>query len=357
MICQKCILPIDNNLNKNKCCYCSNDQLLKHITSKPNESELRKLMALVKKQGQENQYDCIVGWSGGRDSTHLIRLLTQDYHLRVLAVFGQTPFTPPEIVENIHSISTLLKIDVITIEPHRKHLEVSSYCLKKYLRDHNPILVNLACAPCKFINREIFKIAKKNKINTIFYGGNHFEYFPNGPASIDLNDSNRYSFKSMIRDNCKRIIKGLSSICKSPSLLKYFPLFSKASILFVNQYTVYFRLRYRTIQAIDFYHYKKWDENEVNHSLKTLNWTLPKGCNTTWRADCTFESVKNSIFHKELGFTYNTAFYSNMIRSGYMNRNEALARIKREKISSYRLKKSLDLCGISESRFKSGTKI
>lgn len=202
------------------------------------------------------------------------------------------------------------------------------------------------------MNREIFRQAQLLKIKTVIYGGNRFEYFPAGPASIDIATENRYSLISMVRDNIQRLIKGFGVLATSPALLKYLCTFFKASIFYVNQYTVFFRLRYPDILRFDYYHFADWDEGKITETLKKLNWQLPQGCNSTWRADCVFEAVKNTAFKKQLGFTYAQAMYSNLIRGGKITRENALARLEREGISELRLHEALRLCGLPEDSFE-----
>jgi hypothetical protein len=155
----------------------------------------------------------------------------------------------------------------------------------------------------------------------------------------------------MMRDNISRVIKGVGIVTTSPALLKYCLTFFKASVLYVNQYTVYLRIRYPNIFRFDYYHFADWDESKINMVLINLGWKLPLGCNSTWRADCVFEAVKNTAFKKQLGFTYAQAMYSNLIRGNKITREEALKRLDKEGISEPRLHKALELCGLGPYAF------
>jgi len=349
-ICRTCVLPessifhLDSTGN---CHICNSPSLFKHIIKQPNEEKLKQLISQVKKKGESSKYDCVVAWSGGRDSTFMLNELVKNYRLRCIAVFGRTPFTPKETIDSVHSIAEKLCINLIEKETHLHHKEIASYCLKEYAKTKMPILINLACAPCKFVNREIFKQAHKLGVKTVIYGGNRFEYFPSGPASIDISAENRYSFVNMIRDNILRVVKGFSILASSPALLKYCTTFFKASVLYVNQYTVYLRLRYPDISRFDYFHFADWDETRITEVLNELGWKLPSGCNSTWRADCIFEAVKNTAFKNQLGFTYTQAMYSNLIRAGKISREEVLNRLEKESISEQRLFEALRLCGLS----------
>jgi hypothetical protein len=354
--CRTCVLPettlfpLDSTGN---CKLCNSPDRFKHILKKPDIDKLAQIIDKIKQKGKNQEFDCVVAWSGGRDSTFMIHELVTKYKLRCIAVFGKTPFTPKEITESVHSVSKILNIKLIEIETPSNHQEISAYCLKKYLKTQMPILINLACASCKFVNREIFKHALQLGIKSVIYGGNRFEYFPSGPASINLDTENRYSLLNMLKDNFLRLIKGIGVLVRSPVLFKYFYTFFGASVLYVNQYTVFLRLRYPDIFRFDFYHFADWDEKKITEVLKNIGWRLPQGCNSTWRADCVFEAVKNTAFKKQLGFTYAQAMYSNLIRGGKISRKNALSRLEKEGISEPRLHEALKLCGLPENAFNS----
>jgi hypothetical protein len=355
-ICKTCVLP-ESSLypldDTGKCKLCNSPALVKHILKKPAIDKLTHIIDQIRLSGKGQEFDCIVAWSGGRDSTFMLNELVTKYKLRCAAVFGRTPFTPQEITESVYSIANKLSVKLIEIETPSNHTEIASYCLREYLRTQTPILINLACASCKFVNRDIFRHAKKLGIQTIIYGGNRFEYFPSGPASIDLNAEDRYSFINMLKDNLNRLTKGIGILIKSPALFKYLGTFFKASVLYVNQYTIFLRLKYPKIHRFDFFHFSDWDEEEISLTLKKLNWKLPNGCNSTWRADCVFEAVKNTAFEKQLGFTYTQAMYSNLIRGGKISRECAMQRLVKEGISEPRLHEALRLCGLQKTAFNS----
>ncbi len=354
-ICRSCVLPVDafpKSTDEENCGLCNSPDILKHINIKPDSDKLLHVIEQIRRKGKGRSFDCVVAWSGGRDSTYMLHQLVVKHNLRCVAVFGKTPFTPLEIVHNVRSIAERLHVKLIEIETPSNHQEIAGYCLAQYTKTHLPILINLACASCKFVNKYLFEQADKLSVKTIIYGGNRYEYFPAGPASIDIDSENRYSSINMIRDNIARMIKGFKIIMASPALLKYGFTFFKASVLYINQYSIFLRLRYPAIDRFDYYHFADWDEKSIHSVLHELGWQLPAGCNSTWRADCVFEAVKNAAFKEQLGFTYAQAMYSNLIRSGKITRGEALERLEREGISEPRLKEAMRLCGLPEDTIK-----
>jgi hypothetical protein len=354
-ICKTCVLPESELFpldSTGTCRLCRTQSTLKHVVKKPDELELEHILHLTKLHGKNQPYDCVVAWSGGRDSTYMLHELVRRHGLRCIAVFGRTPFTPEEIIDNVHSISEQLRVNLIEVQSLPNHREIASYCLKEFVRTREPILINLACASCKYINKEIFKQAQRLGVRTVIYGGNRFEYFPSGPASIDIDTADRYSLFNMVRDNASRILKGAATLLASPALLRHFLTFFGASILYVNQYSVFMRLRYPSVLRFDYFHFADWNEQRIASVLAKLGWELPPGCTSTWRADCIFEAVKNTAFKSQLGFTYAEAMFSNLIRANKMTRDAALGRLKKEGISEPRLKEALLACEIPVDAFK-----
>jgi len=351
-VCENCVLPESSviHLDSNgKCNVCNSDSLNSFILGKPDNAKLLEMIEQTRERGKSSDYDCLVGWSGGRDSTCLLYELVNTHKLRCVAVFGRTPFTPLVIVNNVRSIAEKLGIRLIEFNTPKKHLEVAKYCLTTFAKTKAPILINLACASCKEVNIEMFRQAKRLRVKTIIYGGNRYEYIPLSPAAVDMDSNNRFSFYTMLKDNVIRIKRGIGIIMSSPRLLKYIFTFFKASVLYVNFYTVYLRLRFPKIERFDYYFHADWDESRVFEILEKLDWKLPEGCNSTWRADCAFEAIKNKAFQQQLGFTYSHAMYSNLIRAHKITREEAFRRLEKETVSEQRLSEVLKKLNLPEN--------
>lgn len=75
--------------------------------------KLEEIAATIKKTGQGQQYDCIMGLSGGVDSTY-IAMLAKKLGLRPLAVHFDNGWNSELAVQNIENIVTKLGIDLFT---------------------------------------------------------------------------------------------------------------------------------------------------------------------------------------------------------------------------------------------------
>ncbi|MEO7546334.1 MAG: hypothetical protein ABIT21_08605, partial [Terrimesophilobacter sp.] len=75
--------------------------------------ELDELVAQIKKSGKGNPYDCIIGISGGVDSSY-VALQAVKLGLRPLAVHFDSGWNSELAVDNIHNLVTKLGLDLYT---------------------------------------------------------------------------------------------------------------------------------------------------------------------------------------------------------------------------------------------------
>ena len=133
---------------------------------------LEEYIQRIKRRGQKQSLDCVVGISGGRDSSYLLYLLVQKHHLRCLAAYYRTPFTSSVTYANVRRLTSILNVPLVelgvSVDLHRRIArEFTILWAEKPL----PAIANMACAlPCKLISREIFKLAKANDIGAVVYG-------------------------------------------------------------------------------------------------------------------------------------------------------------------------------------------
>lgn len=98
------------------CNYCKQvDQLIEtYQTGLPNgEKKLNVILEEIKAAGKRKQYDCIIGVSGGTDSSYLL-LKAIEWGLRPLAVHYDNTWNSAIATENIRKVTTKLNIDLVT---------------------------------------------------------------------------------------------------------------------------------------------------------------------------------------------------------------------------------------------------
>lgn len=310
---------------------------------------LEKIIEKIRARGRGRPYDCVVGLSGGRDSSYLAYLLTHKHGLRCLAATYLTPFSPATTEDNVQRTVQALNIPRVEMRiSHDLHLKVARECLLAWRRYPLPAVASLACAPCKLINREIFRIAKQHGCRSIVSGANKYETIQFLPAHLETGAHKRLGFTHQVRVALSVLTKGARLLLAHPVFLRRLPLFTRASIFYLQPHTAFLRVRYPNVYSVEYFYHAPWNESECIETIQSkLGWQLPPGCSTTWRADCDFAEMKEYMFHRMMGTTYTDALLSNMIRAGAITRQEALLRLEAMGgLSWTRIERAMDILGL-----------
>ena len=116
-ICTRCVMDTSDpgiSFNaKGECSLCTEfiEKRVKHnYQGKESEIQFNQLISDIKKSGKGKEYDCVVGLSGGVDSSFAAYTCAKN-GLRVLAVHVDNGWNSEEAVLNIKNIAQKLKID------------------------------------------------------------------------------------------------------------------------------------------------------------------------------------------------------------------------------------------------------
>lgn len=120
-ICTKCVMdttvPDISFDNRGECNYC---RQYRERTGRElhydaeGQAALSALVANIKKAGTGKKYDCIIGVSGGVDSTYVAYLVKRRFGLRPLAIHLDNGWNSELAVENVTRTLRKLDIDLIT---------------------------------------------------------------------------------------------------------------------------------------------------------------------------------------------------------------------------------------------------
>jgi N-acetyl sugar amidotransferase len=275
------------------CNFCRmHDQLEKQypLTSEGRRKFI-KLIEKIKANGKNKDYDCIVGISGGRDSTYTLYTAVK-LGLRPLAVHFDNGWNSEIAVSNIKNATTRLNVDLSTVVAdweEFKDLQISF--LKASVSD--------AEVPTDYaIISTLYQEAKKEGVNYIL-NGHSFRTEGIAPLGWTYMDG-RY----------------LKSIHK---------MFGKKKIKSFPIMTLHQLLDYTFLKRIKFIHvpeYIPYDHQEVDRVLKEeLGWQYYGGHH--------HESVYTNFFQsyflpKKFHIDKRRLEYSALIRSGQMARGDVI---------------------------------
>ena len=140
----------------------------------------------IKGQGKGIRYDCVVGLSGGVDSSYLLMQLI-DNGLRPLAVNLDNGFNSKIAVENIYKLTKKLNVD---LETYVVNYEEIKTLLKAYMRAGLPWIDT---PTDKAIKAVMYKVASEEKIKFIIRG-NDFRSEGKQPKEWTYSDNKQLRF-------------------------------------------------------------------------------------------------------------------------------------------------------------------
>jgi N-acetyl sugar amidotransferase len=128
-ICTRCIydetvpsITFDEN---GICNYCHmiDDLIEEYGTGKPEgQKKFEDIVQLIKKEGKGKKYDCVIGVSGGTDSSYMVHMALQ-MGLRPLAVHYDNTWNTAIATENIRKVLTKLNVDLYTHVVDNKEMD------------------------------------------------------------------------------------------------------------------------------------------------------------------------------------------------------------------------------------------
>ena len=328
-LCTRCILTEGTpgiQFDKNGVCnYCNS-----YVKMNP-EGEEKLIKILDQYKAQKRKYDCMVGLSGGRDSTYTMLKMVRDYGMKVLAVNYKNPFTSGQARINIKRTVDLLGVDYVEWEhPNDIHRKATTKTLKVWSHHPSSMLIPLICAHCKITWPGFFKIAKENNIALIVIGSNPLETASFKKAGLG---GARTYHKLVNVPNI--LIKSARELIKNPRYLYSCSWSMVFKMYFMASHSSpYLRMRYNDIKVIRLYDYLTWNENSVLERITNeLEWEKSTEVESSWRFDCRLDYVRRLIYASTNGVTELRDLFSKMIREGLITREEALERIKKEDIT------------------------
>jgi len=120
-ICKNCVMDTtDSNIifdDNGVCDHCisfNNNVLPYWHTDQAGRVEMDKIVAKIKKDGRKREFDCIMGMSGGADSSYLLHLAVKEMELRPLVFHVDGGWNSQIAVNNIDVMINKLNLDLYT---------------------------------------------------------------------------------------------------------------------------------------------------------------------------------------------------------------------------------------------------
>ncbi len=328
--CSRCLLPDSFPFIKfdedGSCNYCINyvpDQV-------KGEDKLRQLIEPYRSASGEP--DCIVGFSGGRDSSYMLHYLKNELDMNPIAFTYDWGMVTDLGKRNQTRLCEKLDIEHVIISANiNKKIENIRKNINAWLKKPELGMVPLLMAGDKQFYYFAHKVMEQTGIDLIFSGGNIFERtgFKTGFCGIKEVDT---------KD--KGILTGIS-VSNKLKLISYFGWQFLSNRAYLNS-SIYDTLHafYSSYLLPDayvyLYNYIQWDENKIMNVLrKEYDWEGASDTDATWRIGDGTAAFYNYIYYTVAGFSEYDTFRSNQIRAGRITRKQGLKLVNKENLPRY----------------------
>lgn len=306
-ICSNCVMDTSDSrilFDSNGVCDHCND-FINNIkphwhTGESGRDQLQRIVEKIKKEGKGKEFDCILGLSGGVDSSYMLHLAVNEFGLRPLVFHVDGGWNSELAVHNIQMLVDKLGLDLYTEVINWEEMRDFQLAFFKSGVPHIDIPQDHA-----FVST-LYNFAYKYKIKYILNGGNistecvrnPMEYLYYGTDMAQIND----------------IIRKFGTI-----EMKTYPFSS------VLRHKVYLRY-FKGVQVIKALNYMPYIKNDALELLaREYGWKpYPQKH---------FESRFTKFFEgywlpERFGFDTRRVQFSSLILTGQMTRSEALEKLK-----------------------------
>lgn len=279
---------------------------------------------LAENRSKSSAVDCLVGLSGGKDSSYALVELRETFGMRVEAFTysheGLTSFA----MENAMRVCDMLDVrNHLLSLPEKEHLESFKTFFNAWVKSPTKLAAALTCAACKHLHILGAELALERKIPMVVWSMCPLECAPFLSLKVQTSRERQMQRGGMLSGGLALAGSMVRSIALSKAVFKHFSTCLFGCLAF-SPTTRYFKLRYPGIKNIFFFDYCNWDPAEMTERLvKKTGWKLPDKVLIDWHSDCVFNVFKEYMFQKMFGVSYMDAFLSNQIRQGIVCRDEA----------------------------------
>lgn len=328
--CSKCILPdtfpyIEFDAS-GVCNYCNN---YKPVFIKDRKQELLKAIEPYRKTG--GKPDCVIAFSGGRDSSYGLHYIKEELGLNPITFTYDWGMVTDLARRNIARMCGKLGIENILvsadIEKKRRniHLNVSAWLKRPELG-----MIPLFMAGDKHFFVHVNNIRRQTGIDLDIWMENKLENtdFKSGFSGIPPAFGKERIDQLSLKSKFHMPLYYLKNFIKTPSYI------NRSIPDTASAFHAYY-LEPRDVYMLLF-DYIPWDEHQINKTLiETYNWETSPDTVSTWRIGDGTAAFYNYIYYTVAGFSEFDTFRSNQVREGMITREEALALSKQENLPRF----------------------
>jgi hypothetical protein len=326
--CVKCILPETMPFiafdDDGVCNYCRNYRIRNN--PKPQQAFRDLLQPYRGTIGN----DCLVPFSGGRDSSYSLHLIVNELKMKPLAYTYDWGMVTDLGRRNISRMCAALGVENIVvaadIEEKRRNITKN---VKAWLRSPHLGMVSIFTAGDKHFFRHLETVKKQTGISLNIWGANPLEvtHFKAGFLGVPPDFAMKGVYNSGLQKQLDYHSRRFRAMLES---LGYFN-----SSLWDTLSGEYYRALMPKKDYFDVFDYWAWNESEIESTLDAYDWERAEDTATTWRIGDGTAAFYNYIYRIVAGFTEHDTFRSNQIREGQITRDRAMELVMDENRPRY----------------------
>lgn len=295
------------------CNICRQQQHKRGIT----DWTARKVMLgnLIEQYRGKSDYDCLVPFSGGKDSTFTLYHLVKEYKIKPLVVQFNHGFMRPNLLENNERTFKKLGVDVISFTPNWK-------VVKRLMRE---ALIRKGDF-CWHCHTGIFAypmhIAIKFKVPLVFWGEPsseytaYYDYRDDAIEEVDESRFNRFVNLGITAEDMRGMIENDFNLDPRDLIPYTYPAMRDLK-----------QLRYRSVCLGS---YIPWDvKTQSRLIMDELGWRgddvegMPPGLYPYEKIECAMQGVRDYLKFLKRGYARVTQMTALDIRNGRLEKDEA----------------------------------
>ncbi|MEM7469069.1 MAG: hypothetical protein AAF387_19595 [Pseudomonadota bacterium] len=316
--CSVCVLPANFpgvNLVEGICQYCRDNDSGEKIRAQRQilKDELDEVLNNARGEGD---YDVIVAFSGGKDSSYILAELVREYSLRALAITIDNGFVSEQAKKNAAAVTARLGVDHLVFTPNFDFMSRMYRASAERPDLHPPAAIKRASAMCNscinLINIYMVKMALRHECE-IIAGGYIAGQVPKDAAVMKLDVGKHLK---MNNHTLNKYVGHLGSQSE-----KYFSL--QKLERFANE---------RRLLVVNPMLAMTVSESEIIDTVSELGWERPSDTGVH-SSNCQLNDLGIAIHYKQHGFHPYVAEIAEQVRAGTMSRDDAMRRIQDVKYS------------------------
>jgi glutamine---fructose-6-phosphate transaminase (isomerizing) len=338
--CSRCILPATMPFiqfdSAGVCNYCHN------YTTRNQPKPIADLESLMAPHRRAGVTDCIVPFSGGRDSCYGLHLVVKELGMNPIAYTYDWGMVTDLGRRNISKMCAALGVENIIIaadiELKRRNINKN---LTAWLKKPHLGMIALLTAGDKHFFRHVETVKDQTGVSLNLWGVNPLEvtHFKTGFLGIPPAFAEKRVYSSGLTGQFNYHRRRFWQMLLNPGYLN--------RSLFDTLSGEYWRSIHKKTDYFHIFDYWNWDEDVINETLSEYNWEWSNDTPTSWRIGDATAAFYNYIYYTVAGFTEHDTFRSNQVREGDVTRERALELVAEENRPRYEsIRWYLDAVGI-----------